>query len=114
MSRQAVPAPSGCVKTEECVREAKGWEQGPGRGLQGLSQEDAMLFGRTETIELRVEGMTCGHCEQAVKRALEALPGVKEAQVSAAKGVATVKAEPGRFDRDRAAKAIEEAGYKLK
>lgn len=27
-------------------------------------------------IELKVEGMTCGHCEQAVRRALAAVPGV--------------------------------------
>ena len=73
-----------------------------------------MLFGKTETVELAVEGMTCHHCEQAVKRALEALPGVKSAEVSAAKGKAVVKAEPGRFDRSAAAKAIEEAGYTLR
>ena len=27
-------------------------------------------------IELKVEGMTCGHCEQAVRQALAAVPGV--------------------------------------
>ena len=27
-------------------------------------------------IELKVEGMTCGHCEQAVRRALGQVPGV--------------------------------------
>lgn len=27
-------------------------------------------------IELKVEGMTCGHCEQAVRRALAQVPGV--------------------------------------
>jgi copper chaperone len=27
-------------------------------------------------IELKVEGMTCGHCEQAVRKALAAVPGV--------------------------------------
>ena len=27
-------------------------------------------------IELKVEGMTCGHCEQAVRRALTQVPGV--------------------------------------
>ena len=28
-------------------------------------------------IELKVEGMTCGHCEQAVRQALAAVPGVR-------------------------------------
>lgn len=27
-------------------------------------------------IELKVEGMTCSHCEQAVRQALAAVPGV--------------------------------------
>jgi copper chaperone len=27
-------------------------------------------------IELKVEGMTCGHCEQAVRKALSAVTGV--------------------------------------
>lgn len=27
-------------------------------------------------IELKVEGMTCGHCEMAVRKALAAVPGV--------------------------------------
>jgi len=73
-----------------------------------------MLFKRGETVELAIEGMTCAHCERVVKQALEALPGVKEAVVSAAQGKVTLRVEPGRFDRAAAAKAIEEAGYKLK
>jgi copper chaperone CopZ len=73
-----------------------------------------MLFKRSETVELQVEGMTCAHCEQAVKRALEALPGVQEARASAAQGTATVKVEPGKADRAAMARAIQEAGYRLK
>lgn len=29
-------------------------------------------------IELKVEGMTCGHCEMAVRKALTAVPGVTQ------------------------------------
>ncbi len=29
-------------------------------------------------IELKVEGMTCGHCEMAVRRALGTVPGVTQ------------------------------------
>ena len=35
---------------------------------------------------MKIEGMTCGHCEATVKKALEALPEVKEAVVSHEKG----------------------------
>jgi copper chaperone len=29
-------------------------------------------------LKLKIIGMTCGHCEAAVKKALEAVPGVDE------------------------------------
>jgi copper chaperone len=83
-------------------------------GFDHERQEVGMLFKKTETVELRVEGMTCGHCERAVKQALEALPGVKGATVSAAEGKATVKVEPGKADVAAMRKAVEEAGYRVK
>ena len=39
---------------------------------------------------IKIEGMMCGHCEAAVKRALEALPEVDSAEVSHASGTAVV------------------------
>lgn len=42
-------------------------------------------------IELKVNGMTCGHCEMRVKKALEAVPGVVSAKPDHKKGVAVVE-----------------------
>lgn len=39
---------------------------------------------------MKIEGMMCGHCEMAVKKALEAIDGVKEATASHDKGEAIV------------------------
>lgn len=39
---------------------------------------------------LDIQGMMCPHCEAAVKKALEALPQVEQAQVSHQKGQAVV------------------------
>lgn len=39
---------------------------------------------------MKIEGMMCGHCEAAVKKALEALDGVKAAEVSHEAGTAIV------------------------
>ncbi len=39
---------------------------------------------------MKIEGMTCGHCEAHVKKALEALPEVAEAKVSHETGTAIV------------------------
>lgn len=40
---------------------------------------------------MKIEGMMCGHCEAAVKKALEGLDGVTEAVVSHENGTAVVK-----------------------
>lgn len=39
---------------------------------------------------LTIDGMTCGHCTAAVKKALIALPGVRSVDVQLAPGIATV------------------------
>ena len=36
----------------------------------------------SETLQLTVTGMTCGGCENAVKRALQQLAGVREVSAS--------------------------------
>lgn len=45
---------------------------------------------KTMTKTMRIEGMMCGHCEAAVKKALEAVEGVSSAEVSHEKGTAVV------------------------
>ena len=37
---------------------------------------------------MRIEGMMCGHCEARVKKVLEALDGVEQAEVSHEAGTA--------------------------
>jgi len=59
---------------------------------------------------LRVRGMTCQHCVQAVERALRAVSGVREVSVSLEQGTATVKAEAD-VGHDALARAVSEAGY---
>ena len=45
------------------------------------------------TKTMNIKGMMCGHCEAAVKKALEALPEVVSAEVSHEKGTAVVTLE---------------------
>ncbi len=42
------------------------------------------------TKTMKIEGMMCGHCEARVKKCLEALTEVEEAQVSHEAGTAVV------------------------
>ena len=44
-------------------------------------------------IELKVSGMTCGHCEMRVKKALESVTGVQSAKADHKKGVAVIEAD---------------------
>jgi copper ion binding protein len=64
------------------------------------------------TIKLKVTGMSCEHCVQAVKRALEGVPGVKSAQVSLEQGLVEVETDTGSVPVDQLIKAVEEAGYR--
>lgn len=44
-----------------------------------------------EAVELKVNGMTCGSCVNAVSRALSAVPGVETVDVRLETGMATVR-----------------------
>lgn len=61
---------------------------------------------------LKIEGMMCGHCEAAVKKALEALDGVESAEVSHEKDSAILTLTQDVAD-DVIKKAIEEKDYKF-
>ena len=61
---------------------------------------------------LTIEGMMCGHCEARVKKALEALPEVKEAVVSHKAGTAVVTLESAVSD-EALKEAVEAQDYKV-
>lgn len=61
---------------------------------------------------MKIEGMMCGHCEARVKKALEALPQVAEAQVSHEKGTAVVKLN-AEVSNEELTKTVEEQDYKV-
>ena len=66
----------------------------------------------TMTKTMKIEGMMCGHCEAAVKKALEAIPTVSEANVSHEAGPAVVTLSSDTPD-DVLRKAVEDKDYKV-
>lgn len=62
------------------------------------------------TKTIKIEGMMCGHCEAAVKKALEALDQVEAAEVSHEAGTAIVTLN-GEISDDVLKKAVEEKDY---
>src|SRR5665647_1876983 len=69
----------------------------------------------TQTINVGVQGMTCGHCVRSVTEELTALPGVADVQVELVNGgtsKVTISATEPLADEDIQA-AVEEAGYAI-
>ena len=65
------------------------------------------------TKTMKIEGMMCGHCEAAVKKALEAVNGVASADVSHEKGTAVVTLS-SPVDDAVLKKAVEDKDYTVK
>lgn len=59
---------------------------------------------------MKIEGMMCGHCENAVKTALEAVEGVETVTADAKAGTATIRLQPGTSE-EALAEAVKKAGY---
>jgi copper chaperone len=65
------------------------------------------------TTTITVDGMTCGHCESAVKSEVGKLAGVTDVSVDLATGQVTIVSEttPSATDLQE---AVEEAGYEVR
>lgn len=76
----------------------------PAKAVHGPTEKEG------HTVTLKIGGMMCGHCEAAVRKALEAIPGVASAAADHEKSIAVVDlAVP--VDEAAFKKAIEDEGY---
>ena len=60
---------------------------------------------------LNISGMTCGGCTTEVTRALKAVSGVDDVDVSLSAGEATVKYDERQTSPDQLKSAVKSAGY---
>ncbi len=67
-----------------------------------------------ETKVLNVEGMSCGHCVNAVKTAVGALAGVGSVEVDLAAKKVTVDFDSVQVSLEQIAHAIEDQGFDVK
>jgi len=63
------------------------------------------------TTQYQVTGMTCGHCEGAIRSEVEQIPGVSGIEVSSATGHLAVSTDGTPVDDAAVLAAVEEAGY---
>ena len=61
---------------------------------------------------MKIEGMMCPHCQKRVKKTLEALPQVEEAEVNWQEGTAIVRLSK-KLDSGVLKKAVEDQEYKV-
>jgi copper chaperone CopZ len=62
--------------------------------------------------EIKVKGMSCGHCAAAVTKALEGLPGVSKVDVDVASGTVTYQSAAA-VPQTELARVIKAAGYEV-
>ncbi len=62
---------------------------------------------------LKVEGMSCGHCEKRVNDAVSGIAGIKSCKASAAKGQVTLTGTVDEPVLVAVKAAIADAGYKV-
>ena len=82
------------------------------------ARKDKKIKNKKKTEEMtmkktmNIEGMMCGHCEARVKKALEGLDGVMEAEVSHETGTAVVTLQDGISD-ELLKKTVEDQDYRV-
>lgn len=93
-------------QVKENIRKAEENSINSGEAANVIKEDKEM------TKTLTIEGMMCGHCEARVKKALEGVAGVKNADVSHEKGTAVVELAAEVAD-DTLKKAVEDQDYKV-
>ncbi|MDQ3309510.1 MAG: heavy-metal-associated domain-containing protein [Gemmatimonadota bacterium] len=63
------------------------------------------------TTTLKIDGMTCGHCVQAVTNVLKGTEGVRDAQVDLQAGRARVEYEESSTNPGDLAAVVADEGY---
>lgn len=64
-----------------------------------------------KTATIAIAGMTCGGCVAGVTRALKAVPGVNDVQVTLKPGEAQVTFDETQTNENGLKAAVEDAGY---
>lgn len=68
----------------------------------------------SESIQLQVEGMSCGHCVKAVENGLGELKGIKSVVVTLAEGLVDVSYNSKLISLETIKEVLAEDGYTVK
>lgn len=65
-------------------------------------------------ISLKVEGMTCDHCEMSIQKGVAELPGIESVLANHEDSTTVVKFDQSKTSEDDIKKVIEKRGYQVK
>ena len=65
-------------------------------------------------VKLRITGMTCGHCQAKVEKALKGIAGVYSAVIDLPDGEAEIDFNDDTVTTDQLCSAVTKAGYSAK
>ncbi|MBN8694888.1 MAG: heavy-metal-associated domain-containing protein [Bacteroidetes bacterium] len=60
-------------------------------------------------VNIKIEGMTCGHCQKSVNKLIAAVEGVNTCEVSLEKGEATVEFDGSKTSKNVIVKAVNDS-----
>lgn len=66
-----------------------------------------------ESTSLRVDGMSCEHCVNAIMKAVSVMPGVEKVSVDLKNKRVTVDYDPAKSSLDKIKLEIEDQGYEI-
>ena len=79
-------------------------------GNESVTDNKTVTGKEGNEMKIKVTGMMCGHCEAHVKKALEAIDGIKSAVASHEENLVTIECEKD-VDESLMKAAVEDAGY---
>lgn len=68
---------------------------------------------KTSTVSLKITGMTCPNCAQAIKNNLNKAEGVISSDIKFENAVNTVTYDPAKTNPEKIITTIQKAGYKV-
>ena len=66
-----------------------------------------------QTVTLKVQGMSCGHCVSSVEGSVGGLTGVDEVKVNLAEGLVDVAFDESQVSLDKIKETIDDQGYEI-
>lgn len=72
----------------------------------------SVLVGDTETLQVKVTGMTCAGCASQLHKALAKREGILENEMKYPGNVAVIKYDPAKVSQAEIVSLIQKAGYK--